>query len=104
MHSTGYYFFMLNLYFKSGCPYCIRVIEANSTINAPLNFLNISEKTALRTELLEKGGKTQVPFLEDINRGVSMYESLDIIAYLKEQYGNGVEVNVKNVGNVCPID
>ncbi len=95
---------MLNLYIKTGCPYCIRVIEANTTINAPLNLLNISEKSALRAELIEKGGKTQVPFLEDTDNGVLMYESLDIIEYLKKQFGNGAEVNVKSVGNVCPID
>ena len=35
---------------------------------------------------MEKGGKRQVPFLVDDERGVSMYESADIIAYVKEHY------------------
>ena len=32
------------------------------------------------------GGKTQVPFLVDPEKGVQMYESSDIIAYLDENY------------------
>lgn len=33
------------------------------------------------------GGKIQVPYLEDPNTGVKMFESADITAYLKRQYG-----------------
>lgn len=89
---------------KTGCPYCLRVLEANKTINAPIQLLTISGNQELRGELIEKGGKAQAPYLEDTDRGVSMYESLDIIDYLKEHYGNGVEVKVSHVANVCPID
>lgn len=95
---------MLNLYVKTHCPYCIRVLEANEVIEAPLNVRDIYLDTSLKAELLAKGGKTQVPYLEDTDRQVSMYESLAIIEYLKENYGNGNEVVVKTVGNVCPID
>ena len=95
---------MLNLYIKTGCPYCMRVLEANKTIEAPLTVLNISKDPALRDELMEKGGKTQAPYLEDTDREVSMYESMDIINYLSENYGNGKKVEVNPVGNVCPID
>lgn len=95
---------MLNLYVKTGCPYCMRVLDANETIKAPLVLRNISEDAALRAELVEKGGKSQAPYLEDTDRGVAMYESNDIIEYLKENYGNGEAVEIKTVGNVCPID
>ena len=95
---------MLNLYIKTGCPYCLRVLEANRTINALLQLLNISEDSSLRDELLQKGGKTQAPYLEDTDHGVSMYESLDIIQYLKNTYGNGKEITINEVANVCPID
>ena len=95
---------MLNLYIKTGCPYCVRVLEANKMIKAPLTILDTYVYSELKDELVTKGGKTQVPFLEDTDRGVSMYESLDIIDYLKEQYGNGTEVKVPHVANVCPID
>ncbi len=95
---------MLNLYVKTGCPYCKRVLEANETIKAPLTLLNISEDSALKAELIEKGGIAQAPYLEDTDRGVSMYESLDIIDYLSKEYGGGQKVEVATVGNVCPID
>ncbi len=101
---TSLIIFMLNLYIKSGCPYCLRVIEANKTIGAPLTVLNISANHQLRDELMEKGGMTQAPFLEDAGRGVSMYESLDIISYLNEYYNDGKEVTISTVANVCPID
>jgi glutathione S-transferase len=40
-----------------------------------------------RPELIERGGKAQFPYLVDPNTGVEMYESLDIVAYLFETYG-----------------
>lgn len=95
---------MLNLYIKTYCPYSVRVLEANTVIQAPLNILDMYVHPEFKAELLTKGGKTQAPYLEDTDTGVSMYESLDIIDYLKEHYGNGTEVIVKEVGNVCPID
>ena len=33
------------------------------------------------------GGKQQYPFLVDVNQNVAMYESLDIVRYLFETYG-----------------
>jgi glutaredoxin 3 len=95
---------MLNLYYKPSCPYCMRVVQANDQIGAPLVLHNILEDATALTALLEKGDKRQVPFLEDTDRGVSMYESLDIVEYLRQHYGGNKEVNVPHVGNVCPID
>jgi glutaredoxin 2 len=95
---------MLNLYIKTHCPYSLRVLEANEVIKAPLQILDINVNPGVKSELLSKGGKTQVPYLEDTATGVSMYESIDIIDYLQQHYGNGQEVAVKQVGNVCPID
>jgi len=95
---------MLNLYYKPYCPYCHRVLRANETINASLNLLDITADPGVRADLVAKGGKQQVPYLEDTDRGVSMYESLDIIDYLAKNYKPGVVVTVPEVGNVCPID
>jgi len=95
---------MLNLYYKPTCPYCVRVLTANETIQAPLTLLNVLAATGAMAALMEKGGKTQVPFLEDTDHGVLMYESNDIITYLSEQYGSGKKVDVPPTGNVCPID
>lgn len=35
------------------------------------------------------GGKEQFPFLIDLNTGISLYESGDIVNYLFQQYGKG---------------
>ena len=56
-------------------------------LNIPLEERNIAQAEYL-DELMEKGGKRQVPFLVDEERGVSMYESDDIITYIE---------NLKNV-------
>ena len=95
---------MLNLYYKPYCPYCVRVIAANEQIKAPLVLLDVMSDSAVVAVLFEKGGKTQVPFLEDTDRGIMMYESLDIIDYLQTNYGQGEAPVVSAVPNVCPID
>lgn len=39
-----------------------------------------------REALIERGGRSQVPYLEDPNTGVGMYESADIVDYLEKTY------------------
>lgn len=95
---------MLNLYYKPSCPYCLRVLMANEEIKAPITLCNVFAASGAMEELMNKGGKTQVPFLEDTDRGVLLYESSDIITYLSEHYGAGVAVDIPLAGNVCPID
>jgi glutathione S-transferase len=56
-------------------------------------LLDVGADEGLRTELVTKGGKKQVPFLEDTERGVSMYESSDIVSYLSDYYRTGQDVN-----------
>ena len=53
--------------------------------NTELELKDISESEEALSELMQKGGKRQVPFLVDNEAGVSMYESSDIIDYLREQ-------------------
>ncbi len=95
---------MLNLYYKPTCPYCQRVLGANDTIKAPLVLRDVLSDHVAKEELVAKGGKSQVPYLEDTDRGVCMYESMDIIEYLRQNYGNGVEVATNEIGNVCPLE
>ena len=79
---------MLNLYYKPQCPFCRRVLMANESIGADLVLHDVSLDMAVREELVAKGGKKQVPFLEDTDRKQMLYESGDIIKYLSEHYGN----------------
>ncbi len=79
--------YKLILYVKTRCPYCEKVRARAGELNIPLEERNIAQAEYL-DELMEKGGKRQVPFLVDEERGVSMYESDDIITYIE---------NLKNV-------
>ena len=46
------------------------------------NKIDIADKSS-EDALIHIGGKRQVPFLVDRDRNIQMYESLDIIEYLK---------------------
>lgn len=75
---------MLTLYYRPTCPFCQRVLGEAEEMGVQFNLKNISSDEALVEELVSKGGKKQVPFLVDEEKGVSMYESADIIDYLKD--------------------
>jgi len=73
---------MLILYTRTGCPFCTKVFNAASDLGIILEERNIADGKNL-AELLKEGGKRQVPFLVDKERGISLYESDDIVEYLK---------------------
>lgn len=80
---------MLTLYYKPTCPFCQRVLGEAEAMGVSFDLKDISSDDVLAQELIDKGGKRQVPFLVDNERGESLYESSDIIDYLNEHYSNG---------------
>lgn len=86
---------MLTLYYKPSCPYSERVICTAEALGLTFDLRDISASEVLRNELIEKGGKKQVPYLEDTDRGVALYDSGDIIAYLSEHYGTNAAEGVR---------
>ena len=73
---------MIELFMKNSCGYCMKVISVLEEHNIPYERVDIED--AKNEELLILlGGKRQVPFIYDKNTGVQMYESNDIIEYLK---------------------
>lgn len=76
---------MLTLYVETGCPFCERVLDTGVDLDIDFELKNIAEPGVI-AELVERGGKQQVPFLVDDENDVEMYESDDIVAYLKERY------------------
>ena len=48
---------------------------------------NYVAPTEHRRQLVERGGKMQVPYLVDPNTGAALYESADIQRYLRQTYG-----------------
>lgn len=80
----------LELYDFEACPFCRKVREVLSELD-----LNYIEHTCgqgaeqKRREVEERGGQRQFPFLVDPNTGSELYESEEIIDYLRETYGEG---------------
>jgi glutaredoxin len=79
---------LLALYMRPSCPFCIRVSDYCREAALMLESRNIAEGEHLEA-LMVGGGKRQVPCLriiDDVGRSHWLYESLDIIAYLKQQF------------------
>lgn len=77
---------MLELYQFEGCPYCAKVRAKMTELELDYIVRNVPKGSEKRSFLVNLGGKEQVPFLVDQQRGVRMYESQDIIDYLEEYY------------------
>jgi|SRR5215470_9609270 len=80
---------LLELYDFEGCPYCRKVREVLSELDLDYLAHPVAHGSPRRKELLQLGGKVQAPYLIDPNTGTRLYESDDIIEYLKETYGEG---------------
>lgn len=77
---------MLVLYNYEASPYCRKVREVLCELDLDAHIKNVARKSERRPELIEQGGKMQVPYLIDPNTGVAMYESAEIIEYLRSTY------------------
>lgn len=92
---------MLQLYDIENCPYCRLVREALTELDLDAEIYPCPKSgERFRPELVERGGKAQFPYLVDRNTGVEMYESLDIVAYLFETYGQREMPRKWQVGKV----
>lgn len=78
---------LLELYEYEGCPYCRLVREALTELDLDAQIYPCPKGgTRFRAKVTELGGKRQFPFLVDPNTGAHMYESADIVAYLRATY------------------
>ena len=73
---------MLRLFILETCPYCKKVIDFLDNQHMKYEKIDITDKES-ESALIRIGGKRQVPFLVDTDRNIQMYESKDIIEYLK---------------------
>ena len=75
---------MLDLFVLDSCPYCQKVMNYLKENNIPFKKFETSDnENVLR--LLSIGGKDQVPFLYNEETNDKLYESENIIEYLKTQ-------------------
>ena len=76
---------MIQLYVKTGCPFCKKVekaaVDLGFVLGTDYELIDAAPNTPGRDVVLKVGGKAMVPFLMD--GSISMYESDDIVAYLK---------------------
>jgi glutathione S-transferase len=83
---------MLELYQAEGCQYSARVRETltdvgvSYVVHNPRSAAGETRNEQTHDQLRTLGGEDQIPFLVDHQRGVTMYESDDIVAYLEEHY------------------
>ena len=73
---------MFDLYIMETCPYCKKVMTFLEEKGVKYNKIDIADKSS-EDALIQAGGKRQVPFLVDRERNIQMYESADIIEYIK---------------------
>lgn len=71
------------------CPFCKRVIKVIQSAKIAVIYKDLDVHDKLRKELITGGGKQQVPCLLITEKGQSdrwLYESEDIITFLKKNY------------------
>ena len=90
---------MLSLYYKESCPFCQRVMQMAENLGVEFDLKDIEDDEAIAAELIEKGGKRQVPYLVDTEKDVAMYESNDIIDYIRENYAGTAAENKPRIHN-----
>ena len=73
---------MIDLFILESCPYCKKVMKYMDENGMAYNKIDITNK-ASEESLIQIGGKRQVPFMVDRDRNIQMYESSDIIEYVK---------------------
>lgn len=72
----------LELYYRPTCPFSLKVLKFIEENNISLTLKDITEKPEYNKELIDIGGKGQIPCL--MIDGKALYESEDIIQWLKD--------------------
>ncbi len=78
----------LVLYEYFACPFCFRTRHAIKQLGVQIERRDIIQNPHHREELLNGGGKTQVPCLQIVEdqQVTWLYESADIIRFLKTRF------------------
>jgi glutathione S-transferase len=79
----------LELWSFEASPFCRIAREALCSLEIPYRLHNVGKGSPSRDAFVERSGKMQVPFLVDPNTQVELFESADIVRYLRATYGIG---------------
>jgi len=79
----------LILYAYDASPYCKIVRETLNLLDLTYEYRPCpgARQGKFSQQMLEKTGRQTLPYLEDPNTGVAMFESADIVKYLVKTYG-----------------
>jgi glutaredoxin len=79
----------LALYDSPFCGFCTMTKRVIGKLNLDIEYRNIQHNNEFRRELIQQGGKAQVPCLriDENDQTQWLYESADIIKYLNDRYG-----------------
>jgi len=72
----------LTLYYFPSCPYCRLVLDCLGRLDLEIPMRDIQSEPGARDDLLEIGGKAQVPCL--VIDGKPLYESSDVVRWLEK--------------------
>ncbi|MFB6185407.1 MAG: glutaredoxin family protein [Halobacteriaceae archaeon] len=77
------------LYSLEGCPYCEKVEDKLDELGISYTTRWVEGLHSKRNEVKRVSGQRQVPVLIDENRGVTMAESENIVAYIEKTLASG---------------
>ena len=80
----------MTLYHFFACPFCVKTRRAIHKLRVPIEKRSAVQGSPHREELIQGGGKVQVPCLRiqhSDGREEWLYESKQIIGYLNDQFG-----------------
>lgn len=76
----------MSLYYRSSCPFCCYVLAFLKTRKLDIELRDTSSDLSHDNELINLGGKRQVPCLRIVKGDIEqwLYESIDIVEHLKK--------------------
>jgi glutathione S-transferase len=77
----------LELYSFEASPFCRIAREVLCSLEIPYLLHNVAKGSPGREAFVVRSGKMMVPYLVDPNTATQMFESADIVAYLRATYG-----------------
>ena len=76
----------LELWSFEASPYCRIAREALCRLELPYVLHNVAKGSKHRADFVARSGKMRVPYLADPNTGREMFESAEIVSYLRSTY------------------
>jgi glutathione S-transferase len=77
---------LIELWSFEGSPFCRIVREELCSLELPYVLHNVGRGSEERRSFQARSGKMMVPYLADANTGREMFESAEILRYLRETY------------------